>query len=243
MLGGKADALDFEGVERLASASVDIQQINPVVCSASSENSPGNAEELKVGAVGDDRQDETVGLRSVEAVEPQSADVLRNFRQEAEERVGLLEVEVRVAVNGDSFRVLDQLVQAVARPSQSQVCPSLRASPPSLKYMLDVVGDGPVVPLRADLADRSSGVPTEGLGAQRTADILCEFGVAFEWQRRLAQAVGVLFAFGLVEARSFQKNLIEDLRGQLVDGHSVRVLRMRRRMRWRFVLLFVRRWV
>jgi hypothetical protein len=230
LLGGEANALNFERVERLASARVDVQQIDPVVSGASSENSPGNAEELKVWAVGDDRQDETVGLGRVKSVEPKTADVLRDLRQEAEERVGLLQVEVRVAVDGDSFRVLDQLVQAVARSPQGQVCPSLRASPPSFEDVLDVVGDGPIVPLRANLADRSSGVPSKRLGAQRTADILCEFGVAFEWQRRLAEAVCVLFALCLVEAGGFQKDLIEDLRGELVHGHSVRVLRMRRRL-------------
>ena len=80
------------------------------------------------------------------------------------------------------------------------------------------------MPLRANLANGSSGVPSQGFGAQRTTDILGEFGVALEWQRRLAQAVGVLFALCLVEAGGFQKDLIEDFRGQLVDGHPVRVV-------------------
>ena len=110
LLRGEADALDFERVERLSNAGVYVQQINPVVCAASSKDCPGNAQELKVWAVGDDREDEAVGLGRVEAVEPQATDVLRDLRQEVEERVRLLQVEVRVAVDGDSFRVLDQLV-------------------------------------------------------------------------------------------------------------------------------------
>ena len=51
LLGRKTDALNFERVERLANAGVDVQQINPIFGGASSQDRPGNTQKLQVGAV------------------------------------------------------------------------------------------------------------------------------------------------------------------------------------------------
>lgn len=76
LLGGKADALDFQRVKRFASAGVDVQQIDPVLGRASSEDSPGDTEEFQVGAGGDDRKNVAISFGRVESVKPQTADVL-----------------------------------------------------------------------------------------------------------------------------------------------------------------------
>lgn len=225
LIAGQADGLELEGVEGRAQPRAPVEEVHPVGARGSAEDGPGRAEVLEVPAVRDDGEDEAVRLGRVEPVEPQPAHVPRHARDGAEEAVGLLQRAVGIAVDVQPRRPVDQLVEAVLVALVRQVGPTLRAAPPALGDRFQVVAQRPFVPARTDLADGLGGIPAEGFGAERAADVFGEFGGFLEGQRRLGEPEGVVRALGLVGEGRAREDVGEDFLGEGADVHSYVVWR------------------
>jgi hypothetical protein len=85
--------------------------------------------------------------------------------------------------------------------------------------VLEVVGESPIVPFGADLADGYSGVPAEGLSCDGSSNV---FGELWLLKRKwcLRQSIGEGFVFAFIRFGSKKEDIGEDLMREVGDvGH------------------------
>lgn len=170
----------------------------------------------EVRAVSERLKDHTVGLSSIEAIEPHAPNLSSNARKLGEGLNGLPQRGERVAVDGGTGRLVDQFVQVVVLAAAGQFGPSLGSNqrmvsrskrscpithlttfPAANVDILEGVLQSPLMPLPADQAHRRGGVPAQHLGGDGTPHIALESGPLAR-HGRLGQPEGVRRAMAYI---------------------------------------------